>query len=74
MLISSSAPETLDVVPGTISIPARKNLIEISRMLTQIASGLVFADDTPALIPLNDYVTEAVSQFASWFLQGEFTS
>ncbi|TDL29206.1 hypothetical protein BD410DRAFT_735994 [Rickenella mellea] len=63
------APEAFDIVPGSIGVPARKNLNEISKMLLQISSGFPFADDTPALTPLNSYVAEAIPQFSAWFMQ-----
>lgn len=65
-----STPETFDIVPTTINASARRNLAEISKMLTQIASGTVFSDDNPCLTPLNTFVSEAIQQFSAWLIEG----
>ncbi|KZT72473.1 ras GTPase-activating protein [Daedalea quercina L-15889] len=61
-------PETFDIVSSTVDIESRKNLAQISRMLTQITSGVEFGDDTPSFIPVNDYVRKAITQFTAWLL------
>ena len=66
-----STPETFDIVPNTVDISARKNLAQISKMLTQITSGKVFGEDDPCLHPLDKYVLEAGKQMRSWFLDGK---
>lgn len=63
-------PETFDLVPTTLGIAARKNLAEISKMLTQIASGVSFGDENPRLTPLNSYVDEAIKLLGNWFIEG----
>jgi len=67
----SSAPETFDIVSETVDVAARKNLAQISRVLTQIASGSNFNDDSPAYIPINDFVLKATGDISAWLLEGE---
>lgn len=67
----SSAPETFDIVSETIDVAARKNLAQISRVLTQIASGSNFNDDSPAYIPINDFVLKATGDISAWLLEGK---
>ncbi|KAG8918288.1 hypothetical protein FRC01_001945 [Tulasnella sp. 417] len=62
-------PETFDIVPTTITSSARRNLAEISKMLTQITSGAVFGEDNPCLTPLNSYVSEAIAQWTNWLIE-----
>ncbi|GJE84158.1 ras GTPase-activating protein [Phanerochaete sordida] len=62
-------PETFDIVKETINVETRKNLAQISRMLTQITSGLEFGDDSPHHIPVNDYVRNAIQQTTSWLFE-----
>ncbi|TFY63402.1 hypothetical protein EVJ58_g3276 [Rhodofomes roseus] len=61
-------PETFDIVSSTVDIESRKNLAQISRMLTQITSGAEFSDTTPSYIPVNDYVRKAITQITTWLL------
>ncbi|THH07688.1 hypothetical protein EW145_g3209 [Phellinidium pouzarii] len=63
------APETFDIVPNTIDISARKNLAQISKMLTQIASGREFGEANPCLHPLDKYVAEAIRQLKTWVFE-----
>lgn len=63
------APETFDLVSETVDIAARKNLAQISRILTQIASSSNFSDDDPAYIPINDYVSKAINEISAWILE-----
>lgn len=65
-----SAPETFDIVPNAIGTLSRKNLSEISKMLTQITSGQLFGEENPCLMPLNSYVEEAIKQMNTWFMEG----
>lgn len=55
---------------STVDISDRKNLAQISKMLTQITSGAEFGDDSPAFVPVNDFVRKASKQISSWLLQG----
>ncbi|OBZ70404.1 Ras GTPase-activating-like protein rng2 [Grifola frondosa] len=62
-------PETFDIVSTTIDIASRKNLAQISKMLTQITSGSEFGDDNPSFIPVNDYVRKTISSISSWLIE-----
>ena len=68
--IFSSTPETFDIVSNTIDIGARKNLAQISKVLTQITGGHEFGDDAPAYIPINDFVKKSMQQVFAWLLDG----
>ncbi|KZT12580.1 uncharacterized protein LAESUDRAFT_733237 [Laetiporus sulphureus 93-53] len=61
-------PETYDMVSSTVDIASRKNLSQISRMLTQITTGVEFDEDTPIYVPVNDYVRKAIKQVTSWLI------
>ncbi|KAL9937212.1 hypothetical protein V8E36_003621 [Tilletia maclaganii] len=60
------APEGFDVVETLVGPVQRKNLAEISKMLTQIAVGKLFSEDNPYLQPLNEYVSQASVRFTKW--------
>ncbi|KAI0775938.1 hypothetical protein BD413DRAFT_469824 [Trametes elegans] len=62
-------PETFDIVSTTVDIASRKNLAQISKMLTQITNGSEFGDDNPAYIPVNDYVRKSITQFSAWLME-----
>ncbi|KAF8897516.1 ras GTPase-activating protein [Infundibulicybe gibba] len=62
-------PETFDIASKTVGIASRKNLAQISRILTQITSGVEFGDDNPSYVPINDYVRKAMSQMSSWMIE-----
>lgn len=64
-------PETFDIVSKTVNIGPRKNLAQISKILTQITSGEVFDDDNPIYVPINDYVRKAILQMSAWFIEGK---
>jgi Ras GTPase-activating-like protein IQGAP2/3 len=65
-----STPETFDIVTNTVDVASRKNLAQVSRILTQITSGIEFGDDKPSFVPINDYVRKAIKQMSSWLLEG----
>ncbi len=65
-----STPETFEIVGKTIDIGSRKNLAQISKILTQITHGREFTEDTPSYIPTNGYVIKAIGQMTSWLLEG----
>lgn len=67
-----STPETFDIVSSTVDIESRKNLAQISRMLTQITKGVEFGEDMPSHIPVNGFVREAITEITSWLLRGKF--
>jgi len=63
-------PETFDLVPSTITPQARKNLGEISALLTQITSGALFGEEHPWMMSINTFVEVAIKQMGDWFLEG----
>ncbi|CAE6429290.1 unnamed protein product [Rhizoctonia solani] len=60
-------PETYDVVPTTITPAARRNLADISKVLTQISSGYEF--EVANLVSMNAFVAENIPSMAAWFLE-----
>lgn len=66
----SSTPETFDIVSSTVDVSSRKNLAQISKVLSQVTSGSEFGDDTPSYIPINEYVKGAILQITSWLFEG----
>ena len=65
-----STPETFDIVSKTVDVAGRKNLAQISKIVTQIASGTEFGEDTPEYLPINQYVRKAIAQMSSWLIEG----
>ncbi|KAN0064164.1 iqgap-related protein [Thecaphora frezii] len=63
------APEGFDVIETLVGPVQRKNLAEVSKMLTQIAAGKLFSEDNPYLQPLNEYVSQASERFSKWLFQ-----
>ncbi|PPQ77741.1 hypothetical protein CVT25_011176 [Psilocybe cyanescens] len=62
------APEMFDIIPKTVNITtAKKNLVQISKVLAQITSGVEFGDDKPSYVPINDFVRKAILQLSTWF-------
>jgi hypothetical protein len=73
LLTYSSTPETFDIVSSTVDIASRKNLAQISRVLTQITTGEEFNESQqPCYVPINDYVRTAARQLGAWFMEGQF--
>ncbi|CAK5275652.1 unnamed protein product [Mycena citricolor] len=62
-------PETFDLVSKTIDRDARRNLDQISRVLTQITSGTEFDEDSPIYIPINEFVRTAIREMTAWLLE-----
>ncbi|KAJ7781245.1 ras GTPase-activating protein [Mycena metata] len=62
-------PETFDIVSKTLDRDARKNLDQISRVLTQITSGSEFDDDSPKYVPINEFVKRAITEMTAWLLE-----
>ncbi|KAI0353517.1 hypothetical protein OH77DRAFT_1497233 [Trametes cingulata] len=62
-------PETFDIVSTTVDIASRKNLAQISKMLTQITTGSEFDDDSPSYIPVNGYVRKSIAQISAWLIE-----
>ena len=61
-------------MPTTIEISSRKNLAQISKMLTQITSGSEFSEDSPAYLPVNDYVRKTITAISAWLMDGSSLS
>ena len=59
------------MVTKTVDVASRKNLAQVSKVLTQIANGELFEDDS-AYAPLNDYIQEAIGEMNAWLLTGMF--
>lgn len=66
--LSNSTPETYDVVPTAIAPSARRNLADISKVLTQISSGHEF--EIPTLASVNAFVATNIPIMATWFFEG----
>lgn len=64
-------PEVFEIVPKTVKVTARKNLAQVSKVLTQIVTGKEFGDDQPIYIPINDFVREASGRMTAWLLEGK---
>lgn len=62
-------PETFDIVPKTIERDARKNLDQISKVLTQVTTGSEFDDDSPKYVPINEFVRRAITEMTAWLLE-----
>ncbi|KAI0774141.1 hypothetical protein C8Q74DRAFT_1200411 [Fomes fomentarius] len=62
-------PETFDIVSTTIDIASRKNLAQISKMLSQITSGSEFSEDSPAYLPVNEYVRKTIAAISAWLVE-----
>lgn len=56
----------------TVDVAARKNLAQISKILTQITSGFEFNDDNPVYVPINDYVRKAIQEMSDWLIEGMY--
>ena len=65
------SPEAFDIVPKTMNLSAgKKNLAQISKVLTQIINGSEFGDDKPSYVPINDFVRQAIQQITAWLIEG----
>ncbi|KAG6378565.1 ras GTPase-activating protein [Boletus reticuloceps] len=62
------APETFDMA-STVDVASRKNLAQISQVLTQIASGFEFSEDRPQFVPINEMVRKTIAEMTVWMLQ-----
>ncbi|KAI0796795.1 hypothetical protein C8Q75DRAFT_710102 [Abortiporus biennis] len=62
-------PETFDIVSHTVDIAARKNLAQISRVLTQVTSGTEFGEDSPCYLPINEHVRVAIQTISDWLIE-----
>jgi hypothetical protein len=64
-------PEKFDMVTSTVDIATRKNLAQISKVLTQVASGSEFTDDQPNYVPINECVRTLISQMTNWLVRSK---
>lgn len=62
-------PEVFDIVPNTVDVAVRKNLHQVSKVLTQVTSGSIFGDDTPCYIPINDFVAKTLTRLTAWLIE-----
>ncbi|OAX43512.1 hypothetical protein K503DRAFT_765843 [Rhizopogon vinicolor AM-OR11-026] len=62
-------PEKFDMVTSTVDIATRKNLAQISKVLTQVASGSEFTDDQPNYVPINECVRTLIAQMTNWLVR-----
>ena len=60
------------MVSTTIDVASRKNLAQVSQVLTQIASGSEFSEDSPQFIPINEMVRKTVGEMTVWMLQSDY--
>lgn len=64
------SPEAFDIVPKTMNLSAgKKNLAQISKVLTQIMNGSEFGDEKPSYVPINDFVRKAIQQITAWLIE-----
>ncbi|KAF8138302.1 ras GTPase-activating protein [Boletus edulis] len=54
---------------STVDVASRKNLAQISQVLTQIASGFEFSEDRPQFVPINEMVRKTITEMTVWMLQ-----
>jgi len=57
-----------------VKVTARKNLAQVSKVLTQIITARHFGDDQPTFMPINDFVGEASGRMCAWLLEGVINS
>jgi Ras GTPase-activating-like protein IQGAP2/3 len=62
------------MISTTVDIVSKKNLAQISHVLTQIASGSEFSDDSPQFVPINEMVRKTVEETTAWMLQSDYFS
>ncbi|KAJ7591074.1 ras GTPase-activating protein [Mycena floridula] len=62
-------PEVFEIVSKTVHLGARKNLHQVSKILTQITSGSVFSEDAICYVPINLYVEKAIKQISAWLIE-----
>lgn len=62
------SPENFDMV-ASVDIATRKNLAQISKVLTQVASGSKFNDDQPNYVPINECVHTLITQMTNWLVR-----
>jgi Ras GTPase-activating-like protein IQGAP2/3 len=60
-------PDAFGIVGKTLTPMQKKNLAALSKLLNQISSGRLFANENMFLQPLNEYVSIATGQFKEVF-------
>ncbi|KAL7267915.1 iqgap-related protein [Rhizina undulata] len=60
-------PDTFGIIDKSLTPQQKKNLGELSKMLSQISSGRLFSRDNVYLQPLNEYVAAAISRMKDIF-------
>ena len=74
LIFSYRTPEVFEIIPKTVKVTARKNLAQVSKVLTQIITARHFGDDQPTFMPINDFVGEASGRMCAWLLEGVINS
>jgi Ras GTPase-activating-like protein IQGAP2/3 len=62
-----TAPETMGVVERQLTPLQKRNLSEVAKVLSQVASGKLFGGENIYLQPLNAYVTDAIDRITLTF-------
>lgn len=62
-----NGPDAFGIVPKSLTPVQKKNLAALSKLLNQITSGRLFANENMFLQPLNEYVSIAIGQFKEVF-------
>ena len=57
---------------STVDVASRKNLAQISQVLTQITSGSEFSEDSPQFVPINEMVRKTIAEMTVWMLQSDY--
>lgn len=60
-------PSSFSVVDGSLTPRQKKNLSEVSKLMTQVFSGVPFDDNDVFLMPLNGFIEESVKRLNSIF-------
>lgn len=60
------------MVPTTVDVASRKNLAQISQVLTQITSGSEFSEDSPQFVPINEMVRKTIAEMTVWMLHSDY--
>jgi Ras GTPase-activating-like protein IQGAP2/3 len=62
-----NGPDAFGIVAKSLTPIQKKNLAALSKLLNQITSGRLFANENMFLQPLNEYVSIAIGQFKEVF-------
>ena len=66
-----STPETYHIVNNTLDIGTRRNLAQVSKVITQITTGVEFNDEEGQnYVAINEYVRKAIKQVNPWVFEG----